>query len=741
MEKESKVIIHIKGMHCASCVMRVQEALKKINGVFNVEVNFALEHALITFDSSKVTVKDFLEVIKDAGYQTIQEDFNDIFDNHSRKKDIRQIKLKFLAALFFTIPVFYLSMAETFNIFIPDFLKYNSSLLQLVFTTFVLLCGLVFFKTGIIPIFKKQPANMNTLVSIGVGCAYIYSLILLIGFWINPSLHSPHLYFETASVLITFILLGRYLEAKTRVKTSQAIEKLIVLRPKEVTVDKQNKEERVLVNDLKVGDIIIIHPGERIPVDGVVIQGVSNIDESMVTGESIPVEKIAGSNVISGTLNKTGVFKFKATHVGQDSFLSQIIKLVSEAQSSKAPIQKLADKIASFFVPLVFGIAVVSFIFWFVFTKDINLALNVFISVLIVACPCALGLATPTAVIAGIGIAAGRGVLVKDAESFQKLNSINLVVFDKTATLTKGVAQVSDVLIFDDWQEDKLISVVASIEKSSEHPLAQALLDYANKLKVGINTVDKFDYTPGKGIKAFLENKEVIVGNVSFMQENKISVDKFLSKINSLQSKGKTVIFVASQNLLKGIIAVSDFLKDDAKEIVLNLKSNSKKVFMITGDNNLTANYIAKELEIIDVLSEITPQNKAQEVKKLQKNYKVAMVGDGINDAVALSQADVGIAVGAGTDVAIESADIVLIRNNLKDLVFLFALSKYTLLKIKQNLFWAFIYNILGIGIACGIIYPFTGIILNPMIAALAMVFSSVSVVTNSVSMYRHKFN
>ncbi len=741
MPKETKVIIHIKGMHCASCVMRVENALKKINGVIKVEVNFALEHALVIYDSDQVGIKEIFKVIKDSGYQPVEEDYKDLFEELSRSTEHKQLKHRFLLALLFTIPVFYLSMGESFHIFIPSFLKNNSVVLQFIFSTVVLMCGLVFFKTGIIPLFKKQPANMNTLVSVGVSAAYLNSVFIAINYFVSQSLHLPHLYFETVAVLLTFILLGRYLEARTRAKTSQAIEKLIGLRPKEVTVFKDNKEELVNVNDLKVGDIIVMHPGERIPVDGELIDGIASLDESMVTGESIPVEKVVGSKVISGTLNKTGVFKFQATRVGEDSFLAQIIKLVAQAQSSKAPIQRLADKIASIFVPAVFVVALIAFFIWFLFTNNLNLSLNIFISVLIVACPCALGLATPTAVIAGMGISAQRGILVKQAESFQKLDSINLVVFDKTATLTKGVAQVSDVLVVDDWDEKKIIVIAASIEKSSEHPLASAILNYAQKISVQVSIINKFDYIPGRGIKSFIDGQEVFVGNAKFMQDNEINIDKIETIISQLQNKGKTVVFVASKNILKGVIAVSDVLKENSKYVVSQLQRDLKKVCIVTGDNKLTADYFADELKVNDVFAEVSPENKAVEVKRLQQYYKVAMVGDGINDAVALSVADVGIAIGSGTDVAIESADIVLMRNNLDDLIFLFQISRYTLNKIKQNLFWAFFYNILGIGIACGVIYPFTGIILNPMIAALAMIFSSVSVVTNSLSMYKHKFS
>ncbi|MFA5117201.1 MAG: copper-translocating P-type ATPase, partial [Candidatus Omnitrophota bacterium] len=556
------------------------------------------------------------------------------------------------------------------------------------------------------------------------------------------SFHAGDLYYEVAAFLISFILLGKYLEAMAKGKTSDAIRKLLELQVNTATVLRNNFETKILIEEVVVGDLIVVKPGERIPVDGRVVHGYSAVDESMITGESIPVEKSVGSPVIGATINTTGAFTFKATKVGKDTMLAQIIRLVQEAQSSKAPIQQLADRVAADFVPTVLLIAFWAFIAWNVMGEGFVFALTTFITVLIIACPCALGLATPTAVVVGTGIGAGRGILIKNARSLEFACLVETVIFDKTGTLTKGKLQLTDITSFGAYANDDVIRFAAIAEKRSGHPLGEAIIKYAVDNYMEVSGPDDFTLFPGKGIIAKYQGSQIFLGNRTLFKENNIDASSIETKLSVLESEGKTAMILGYKSEVVGIIAVADTLKVYSKGTIAALKRMGKKVMMITGDNEKTAKVIASQLDIDIVLAQVLPQDKANEIKKLQKQgLKVAMVGDGINDAPALAQADVGIALGAGTDIAIESADIVLLKDDLRDVVAAIDLSGYAMKKIKQNLFWAFIYNMIGIPVAAGVLYPYTHFLLNPVIAGAAMAFSSVSVVTNSLLMRRYVFS
>ncbi|HZX33987.1 MAG TPA: copper-translocating P-type ATPase, partial [archaeon] len=614
--------------------------------------------------------------------------------------------------------------------------------LQLLIATPVMWFGRGFFVSGIRAAFKARSPNMDTLVAVGVGSAYIYSVIASIAILSGSPLFSAEdLYFEVAAFLITFILLGKFFEARARGRTSEAIKKLLGLQAKTAIVVRNGEKVSVPIEEVLVGDIVIVKPGQKIPVDGTVVEGASFVDESMVTGESVPVSKKAGDTVIGATINMSGAFRFKALKVGSETMLAQIIAMVEEAQASKAPIQKLADRISEIFVPAVITLAFVSGFYWFFLASQPALfAFTVFITVMVIACPCALGLATPTAVMVGTGLGAERGILIKSAEALQKAEKIDIVVFDKTGTLTKGKPEVTDVVAAAGVKENEIVAAAASAEKNSEHPLGEAIVNFAAAKKISFSKAGSFNSISGKGIEATIAGKKVLVGNRKLFAERKISIEALEKSLASLESQGKTVVLVAVNGKAAGLIAIADTVKENSREAVERLKAMGRETVMITGDNERTARAIAKQVGIDTVLAEVLPEEKAEEIKRLQSSgKKVAMVGDGINDAPALAQADLGIALGAGTDVAIETGDIVLVKNDLRDAVTAIELSAYTMAKIRQNFFWAFIYNIVGIPIAMGVLYPFTGWLLSPVIAGTAMAFSSVSVVSNSLLMKRFK--
>jgi len=587
---------------------------------------------------------------------------------------------------------------------------------------------------------KNLSPNMDSLVAIGTGAAYAYSLfITIMMFQKVKGFSAVNLYYEVAGLLFVFIILGKYLEAVTKGRTSEALKKLIGLQAKTALIIKNDKEVEIPIEEVQVGDIIIVKPGGKIPVDGIIVEGHSSVDESMITGESIPVEKSKGDKIIGATINQTGMLKFKATKIGSDTVLAQIIKLVEEAQGSKAPIQKLVDQISAVFVPAVVLIAIISFSIWYSLGYGFLFSLTSFIAVLIIACPCALGLATPTAIMMGTGLGAQNGILIKSAEALQKTQKINTVILDKTGTLTKGKPEVTNLVPLGISEKD-LLKIASIAEKNSEHPLADSIINYARKKNIQIPKAEKFESITGQGVKAMWGIRRVLVGTRKLMNSYNINYLNSEKIIEQLEEQGKTVMLVALQRKMVGLIAVADVLKENSKEAVKALKNLGINTFMITGDNKRIGNAIGKKVGITNILAEVMPEDKAKEVKRLQQTgYVVAMVGDGINDAPALAQADVGIAIGSGTDIAIESGDIVLMKSNVLDVVTAIDLSKFTMKKIKQNLFWAFAYNTLGIPIAAGVLYPFTGWLLNPLIAGAAMAFSSVSVVSNSLLMKRFK--
>jgi len=765
-----KTILKISGMHCASCAANIEHALRKEEGIKTANVNFAAEKLYLEFDPIEISIARIQKIIEKLGYKAIKETAEEeAHDHHKEAKiqEIQKLKKRFIFALIFSLPIIYMVMGEMIGLPMPKIFEAYGTIIQFVLATAVIASCFNIWTSGLKNLLRLSP-NMDSLIFIGTAVAYFYSFIISVLMFLGTEVEA-HLYYESAALILVFISLGKYLEAITKGKTSEAIKKLIGLQPKEATIIKDNEEIKIPISEVKVGDIILVKPGEKIPVDGIVIDGYSGIDEKAITGESIPVEKKKGDEVIGATINKTGVLKFKATRVGKDTMLAQIIKIVEEAMGSKAPIQLLADKVSFYFVPSVIGIAIFAFAIWLLLGQPLAFALTVFVAVLIIACPCALGLATPTAVMMGTGLAAKYGILIKSGKALEIARDVNIVIFDKTGTLTKGEPTVTDIVSATEipisnfqfsnksqtpsLNELKILQIAASLEKNSEHPLAEAIVKKAKEKNLSLSEVEEFQAIPGKGITGELriENQElrILLGNRKLMAENNVEISQPLDgKIQKLENEGKTVILLATKNLLipdslfiiQGVIAVADTLKDYSKEAVEMLHKMGKKVAIITGDNKRVGQAIAKLVGIDRVLAEVLPQDKAAEIKKLQSEGNiVAMVGDGINDAPALAQADLGIALGSGTDVAMETGEIVLIKDDLRDVVAAIDLSKYTLNKIKQNLFWAFFYNIIGIPIAAGILYPFTGWLLNPVIAAAAMAFSSVSVVSNALLMKRYK--
>ncbi|MFH1288849.1 MAG: heavy metal translocating P-type ATPase [bacterium] len=749
-KKLEKAIIVISGMTCASCVATIETALKTLKGVYKANINFASGKAFVEYNPNIVDIKKLEEAVTKSGYKVVKPKYTPLEEAEStvdaekeaRAKEIKTLKLKTIFSFILGLPLLYIAMGPHMGLALPEFVIKNMALFQFILTTPIMLIGYQFYTRGIIAVIKTKTANMDTLVSIGTGSAYLYSLFISVNIWQGHTQYGgiKNLYFEVAGILIAFILFGKMLEAIAKGKTSEAIKKLMGLQPKTALVERNGKEEEIPIEEVVQGDIVIVKPGQKISVDGEVIDGHSSVDESMLTGESIPVEKIPGNTVIGATINKTGSFKFKATKVGADTALAQIIKLVEEAQGSKAQIQELADKISAYFVPVVVVIAILSFSVWILVGKGFVFALSTFIAVLIIACPCALGLATPTAVMVGTGLGAEHGILIKSADALQTAHSINTIVFDKTGTLTKGEPELTDVIIYGENKEEDILILAALTEKKSEHPLGEAIVKGAEKRNLSIPEAENFDSITGKGVKALWQGKTIYLGNRKLMQDLSIDSSPLEKSLAGLETQGKTAMLVVVNDKLSGIVAVADTLKEHSQEAINALKNMNKKVVMITGDNARTGKAIAVQLGIDRVLAEVLPQDKAEEVKNLQsEGLKIAMVGDGINDAPALTQADIGIAIGTGTDVAMEAGDIVLIKDDLRDVAIAMDLSSYVMNKIKQNLFWAFFYNTLGIPIAAGILYPFTGFLLNPIIAGAAMAFSSVSVVSNSLLMKRFK--
>ncbi len=749
-ELQSKeVAIPIEGMTCAACAKSIEKAVGKLQGVESTAVNFATEKATVKYDPKQVRLSEIKQAISKAGYKALEIDnANKVDEDKARKeKEIRTLLIKFIVATVFTIPLLYIAMGAMFwwlRFPLPtwlDMMQYPLSFAyaQIVLVIPIIIAGYKFYTVGFKAIWRRSP-NMDSLIAIGTAAAVLYSLYSTYMISIGSFGYVEDLYFETAGVIIALILLGKYLESVSKGKTSEAIKKLMGLAPKTAIVIQDGKEIEIPIEEVEVGDVILVKPGEKIPVDGEVVEGHTSVDESMLTGESIPVEKNAGDRVIGASINKNGSIKFKATKVGSDTALAQIIKLVEEAQGSKAPIAQMADIVSGYFVPIVFVIAVLSALAWFISGESTVFSLTIFISILVIACPCALGLATPTAIMVGTGKGAENGILIKGGEALETTHKINTIVFDKTGTITEGKPEVTDVVTTDIVDRNTLLKLAASAEKGSEHPLGEAIVRGAEKEGLEPVKVDKFVAIPGHGIEVTIEGKEMLLGNKKLMVDRGIGLEALETESDRLASEGKTPMYIAMDNSLAGIIAVADVVKASSAKAIEKLHRMGIEVAMITGDNRRTAEAIAKQVGIDRVLAEVLPQDKASEVKKLQaEGKKVAMVGDGINDAPALAQADIGIAIGSGTDVAMESADIVLMRSDLMDVPTAIQLSKSTIRNIKQNLFWAFAYNTAGIPLAAGLLHIFGGPLLNPVFAAAAMSLSSVSVLTNALRLKRFK--
>ncbi len=724
-----KINLQISGMHCASCSTIITRALKKNTHVKEANVNFATSRATIDFDEKSVPEQDLIKIIEGAGYKAERITGKSSFDKAEKKEIVHYKKILFISLLF-AVPSFLIAMIlPQIGIELP-FMEY---ILWLLATPIQFYVGLDFYK-GAWHSLKNKSANMDSLIAIGTTAAYLYSIYTL---FFATDLGQ---YFEISAILITLVILGKYWESVAKGKTSEAIKKLMHLSPKTAIVIKNGKEIEISVDAIQLGDVILVKPGTRVPVDGIILEGQTSIDESMITGESLPVEKKKGDAVIGGTINKYGVFKFKTTKIGENTTLAHIIKIIEEAQGSKAPIQRFADAISSYFVPIVIAIAILTFSLWFfVLGKEFSFSLLTAVAILVIACPCALGLATPTAIMVGTGKGAKAGILIKGGAALETAHKIKYVIFDKTGTITKGTPAVTEIIPIGLDSEANILRVAGSIENSSEHPLAEAIVKKAKLEKVAFKTITSFKAIPGKGVEASIDKVKYYLGNTKLLDSHKINSSKVKVQLQGLESQGKTVMILADNKKILGLIAVADTIKDTSKKAVQNLQKLKIKVFMITGDNERTARAIATQAGINHVFADVLPEEKFNYVKKLQKQGKVMAVGDGINDAPMLAQADIGIAMGSGTDVAMETGNIVLMSNDLMDVPKAIKLSKMTMAKIKQNMFWALIYNILGIPIAAGVLYPFTGWLLSPILAGGAMAASSVSVVTNSLLLKRKK--
>ncbi len=755
-----KKVLPVKGMHCASCASVITRKLEKLEGVLSCSVNYATEKAQISYDPKKVSVADMNKEIDKLGYSLADTILHMDHSVHAGHDMTKEYKLKELAKLHhhvqIVLPMTAVSIfvmaweigAETFSLWpeMPDVpMEFFHHLLP-IFATYALFVIGVPYLQGIQRFIKYKVANMDTLVGIGTSVAFFYSFIVTAFEKIlAPFINTQQNYYDVTIVVIGFITLGKFLEARSKLKTGEAIEKLMGLQVKNALVLREGKEMEIPIDQVIVSDIIIIKPGQKIPLDGIIVEGASSIDESMITGESIPVDKRENDSVIGATINKQGSLKVRVTKTGDDTMLSQIIKMVEQAQGSKAPIEKMVDQVSAIFVPVVLVLSVITFVLWLVigaqfmpFSQALTLGVLSFVGILVIACPCAMGLATPTAIIVGVGKAAQNGILIKNAESLEKCNGVNFIVMDKTGTLTKGTPEVTDIQTVSEHSKEEMLKLLASLESHSEHPLAVAMTAKAKEKNIKLYKVKNFEALEGKGLTGSIDAIEYFAGNVKLTRDLKLPIDENI--VQGLSEQGKTpVIFMTKKHII-GYIGIADTIKDDAVETVKNLHKLGIKVAMLTGDHKQTAQHIANQIGIDRVMGEVLPKDKVEEIRKLQKEgFKVAMVGDGINDAPALATADVGIAMGTGTDVAIESAGITLLGGHIAKLPNAIKLARATMRIIKQNLFWAFFYNIIGIPVAAGALYPFSGILLNPAIAGAAMGLSSVSVVTNSLRLKTKK--
>ncbi|SFD47379.1 Cu+-exporting ATPase [Bacillus sp. OV194] len=730
-----KVEFNISGMTCSACAARIEKGLKKQNGILDANVNLALETATVSYQPSEISVSEMIKKVEDLGYGASLKETDGNKAADLREKEIQNQTGKFLFSLILSLPLLW-AMASHFSftsfIYLPD--MFMNPWVQLALATPVQLIVGKQFYTGAYKALKNKSANMDVLVALGTSAAYFYSLYLTIQAAANGN-NMPELYFETSAVLITLILLGKLFEARAKGRSSEAIKKLMGLQAKTALVIRNGEELELPLEEVVEGDVVSVKPGEKIPVDGEVVGGYSAVDESMLTGESVPVDKASGDTVIGATINRNGFLKIKATKVGRDTVLSQIIKVVEEAQGSKAPIQRLADRISGIFVPIVVGLAVVTFLIWFFWLVpgDFSGALEKLIAVLVIACPCALGLATPTSIMAGSGCSAEFGILFKGGEHLENTHLIDTIILDKTGTVTNGRPVLTDILPASGLSEQELLVLAGSAEKNSEHPLAQAIVEGMTERDLMPLSSSRFEAIPGHGIQAVVDGKRVLIGTRKLLNDHDIPLQAILEKMEELEEQGKTVMLAAIDGEYSGMVAVADTIKETSKEAIIRLNAMNIDVWMITGDNTRTAKAIADQAGIEQVIAEVLPEGKAEEVKKLQqKGRKTAMVGDGINDAPALAAADIGMAIGTGADIAMEAADITLIRGDLNSIADAIFMSKRTIRNIKQNLFWAFAYNALGIPIAA------SGF-LAPWLAGAAMAFSSVSVVLNALRLQKIK--
>lgn len=750
----SKKIFTVTGMTCASCSARVEKAVSKLAGVNQAAVNLLTNSMEVNYDETQLTSENIIKAVEDAGYGASVKNSkktNAKSNATGVEDEVKSAKLRLIWSVVFLIPLFYISMGHMMGLPLPEFMHGTQNAITFAFTQFLFTVPIVFinfhyFKNGFKNIVKLSP-NMDSLIALGSTAAVVYGIVAIyrIGWGLGHNdmelvhQYSMDLYFESAGTILTLITLGKFLESKAKRKTTDAITKLINLRPQRAVVIRDGKTIEVSVDEVIENDIVAVKQGSTMPVDGVIVKGSCIVDESIITGESMPVEKTVGDNVIGATINKSGYVEVKATKIGENSTLSQIIKLVEEASATKAPVAKLADKISGVFVPIVIAIAVVSSVVWLLLGYGAEFSLSTGIAVLVISCPCALGLATPTAIMTGTGRGAQMGVLIKSAEALQTAGHINTVVLDKTGTITMGKPYVTDVITFD-VTEKYLIDVATSVEQLSEHPLAYSVTEYGKKCNYTKINVTNFESYGGMGVSASVNDSVIYAGNIKLMNKNNIDVSKCQSTISQLSAQGKTPLFFAENNSIIGIIAVADIVKDSSKHAVKELKHMNIDVVMLTGDNKSTANAIGRSCGIDNVVAEVLPQDKEEKVRELQqKNRMVAMVGDGINDAPALAKADVGVAIGAGTDIAIDSADVVLVKSSLIDVVKLIQLSRATMRNIKENLFWALIYNAIGIPLAAGVFFSLLGWRLNPMYGAAAMCFSSVCVVLNALRLRTFK--
>ncbi|MCL1971323.1 MAG: heavy metal translocating P-type ATPase [Candidatus Bathyarchaeota archaeon] len=753
---DSHVFI-ITGMTCEACAKRVERALQKTHGVIEVSVNFATEKALVKYDPQIVELAALKQVVINAGYKTLEIENKTVTskgDNRLRReKEIRLLWIKFVVSAVFSLPLLYFAMGPMLpwgGLPVPFFLQPMAhplaySCLQLSLTIPVMVVGYRFFVVGYRALWNRSP-NMDSLIAIGTSAAFCYSVFSFLQIVRGDHGAVGHLYFETVGVIISLILFGKSLEAVSKGKASEALEKLLCLVPETaVILSEEGVECEVLIGDVKVGDVLVVRPGGKIPVDGVILEGSAAVDESMLSGESLPVDKGVGDRVYAASLNTNGLIRFEAVNIGADTVFAQIIRTIEEVQGSKAPIAKLADVVSGYFVPVVLGIACLAFVGWFIGTGDFVFALRVFVSVLVISCPCALGLATPTAIVVSTGIGAKMGILVKNGEALEVAHKVRTVVFDKTGTVTEGKAEVTDIIAVNGYRREELLQIAASAEKGSEHPLGRVVVHAAEKEELELSVLERFEAFAGLGVSADVAGKRVVVGNRNFVEKMcgaalAAVVGDLAGQAERLAVEGKTAMFISVNSQLAGIIAVADVVKQGSYEAVKSLKSMGLDIIMLTGDSRYTAVAIAGQVGIDRVIAEVLPQDKADVIEKLQlEGKRVAMVGDGINDAPALVQADIGIAIGSGTNVAIESADIILMRNDLRDVPIAIALSRKTIKIIKQNLFWAFGYNIAAISIAAGLLYLIGGPLLNPILAAAIMSFSSISVLINALRLKKFK--